>query len=64
MASISPLCFETFPFQLWDSRVQSAQAVKQCDMSHVYEGEIISKVGEGKTQVFTCSFIMGNYLFQ
>lgn len=43
IASISPLCFEIFPFLLWDNHVQCARAVKQCDMSRVYEGEIVSK---------------------
>ncbi len=45
IASISPHCFEIFSFLLWDNHVQSARAVKQCDMSRVYEGEITSKVG-------------------
>lgn len=45
MVSISLRCFEIFPFLLWDSHVQSATVVKQCDMSRVYEGEIVSKVG-------------------
>lgn len=48
MVSISLLCFETFLFLMWDSHVQSARVVKQCDMSRVYEGKIVSKVGVGE----------------